>query len=188
MNQEFREQTDEDLLQHSRDGNVAAFGVLVRRYEPKVAATVIGMLGECDEADDIGQETFVRFYHALRMFRGDSGIGTYITRIAINLSLNELRRRERRRLLFKRIEPGNDAEEPAAIETLDQFEEREAIRRAMESLSPKFRAVVTLRLIEGYSTEETADILQIPLGTVLSRLRRALRKLQSMLHNYRESS
>ena len=186
MNQDLKDQSDEELLLRSRDGNVAAFGVLVRRYESKVAATVIGMLGNCDEADDVGQETFVRFYQALGAFRGDSGIGTYITRIAINLSLNELRRRERRLLLFKKIEPGNDPEEPAAKETHDQFEEREVVSRALESLSPKFRAVVTLRLIEGYSTEETAEILQIPLGTVLSRLRRAQKKLQSMLHTYKE--
>lgn len=186
MDRDLKQETDEELLRSSRNGNVVAFGELVRRYESKVAATVIGMLGQCDEADNIGQEAFIRFYRALKDFRGDSAIGTYITRIAINLSLNEIRRRERRRFLFKRIDPENEAEEPAVESNADHFEEKEIIRRALDTLSPKFRAVTTLRLVEGYSTEETAEILHIPIGTVLSRLQRAQRKLQSVLHNYKE--
>ncbi len=186
MDQDPKQQTDDELLKSSRDGNVAAFGELVRRYESKVAATVIGMLGHCDEADDVGQETFIRFYHALKSFRGDSAIGTYITRIAINLSLNELRRRERQRFLFKRIDLEHPSEEPKTEANIHHFEEEEIMGRAMETLSPKFRAVVTLRLVEGYSTEETAEILHIPIGTVLSRLQRAQQKLQSVLHNYKE--
>lgn len=174
------------MLKSSREGDVLAFGELVRRYESKVAATVIGMIGQCDEADDIGQETFIRFYRALKDFRGDSSVGTYVTRIAINLSLNEIRRRERRRFLFKRIDPENEAEEPAVESGAEQFDNEEIIRRAMDTLSPKFRAVVILRLAEGYSTEETAKILHIPVGTVLSRLQRAQRKLQLVLHNYKE--
>ena len=82
--------------------------------------------------------------------------------------------------------PENEAEEPAVESNADHFEEKEIIRRALDTLSPKFRAVATLRLVEGYSTEETAEILHIPIGTVLSRLQRAQRKLQSVLHNYKE--
>ncbi len=186
MQNDLKKQADDELLRSAREGNVAAFGELVGRYESKVAATVIGMLGQCAEADDIGQETFVRFYHALKSFRGDSSIGTYITRIAINLSLNELRRRERRRFLFKRIDPENEVDEPAVESGADRFDDKDIIRRAMDTLKPKFRAVVNLRLAEGYSTEETAAILRIPVGTVLSRLQRAQKKLQSVLHNYKE--
>ena len=186
MNKDLKHQSDEELLRVSREGNVAAFGELVRRYESKVAATVIGMLGKCDEADDIGQETFIRFYHALKSFRGESSIGTYITRIAMNLSLNEIRRRERRRFLFKRIDTENERDEPAVENGASHFEDKEIIRRAMETLSPKFRSVVNLRLAEGYSTKETAKILHIPVGTVLSRLQRAQKKLQLVLQNYRE--
>ena len=185
MPQDLRERTDAELLRSSRDGDFAAFGELVRRYEPKVAATVIGMLGRGNEADDVGQETFIRFYHALKSFREESSVGTYITRIAINLSLNELRRRKRRRFLFTPAEPDVEAEEPSADDS-SLFEQKEIIERALKTLDPKFRAVVTLRLIEGYSTEETATILQIPLGTVLSRLLRAQKKLQAVLHNYKE--
>jgi len=181
-----KKRTDEELLKASREGNISAFEELVRRYEPKVARTVVSMLGPVDEADDVGQETFVRFYYGLKHFRGEASIGTYITRIAINLSLNELKRRERRRSIFKRIETGSRNDEPAADNVLHHFEDREIIRNAMEKLNPKFRAVVTLRLIEGYSTRETADILRLPIGTVLSRLKRAQEKLQSILRTYKE--
>jgi RNA polymerase sigma-70 factor, ECF subfamily len=186
LHQDPRQRTDEELLRSSREDDVAAFGELVRRYESKVAATVVGMLGPGNEADDVGQETFIRFYHALKSFREEASIGTYITRIAINLSLNELRRRKRRRFLFKPTDPESDAEEPAADDTSDRFDKKEIIERALKTLSPKFRSVVTLRLIEGYSTEETAKILRVPVGTVLSRLLRAQKKLQTALHSYKE--
>lgn len=177
---------DIELLKSSRDGDVGAFGELVKRYESKVAATVIGMLGQCEEADDVGQETFIRFYHALHAFRGESSVGTYLTRIAINLSLNELKRRERHRFIFTKLDPDQETAEPAAENDVDRFEEKEILRRALETLPPKFRAVVNLRLAEGYSTEETADMLHIPVGTVLSRLQRAQKKLRLILQTYKE--
>ena len=84
---------DAELIKLAQDGEDAAFAILVTRYESRIAKTVIGMLGDTIEADDVGQETFVRFYRSLGSFRGDAGLGTYLTRIAINLSLNELKRR-----------------------------------------------------------------------------------------------
>ena len=86
-------QSDEELLRSARAGDEEAFRSLVERYEHKVAATVIGMLGPGDEADDVGQETFIRFYRAMGNYRGEARLGTYITRIAINLSLKALKRR-----------------------------------------------------------------------------------------------
>ncbi|HTR82218.1 MAG TPA: sigma-70 family RNA polymerase sigma factor [Bacteroidota bacterium] len=188
MNQDLKQSTDGELLQLSRSGDVAAFGELVRRYESKVAATVRGMLGNNEGADDIAQETFIRFYNALDRFREEAAVGTYVTRIAINLSLNELRRRKRRRILFKPLDPGDDVEEPSAAGDFEHFDKKEIVQYALEKLDPKFRAVVTLRLIEGYTTEETASILGVPVGTVLSRLLRAQKKLRTILNTYMEGS
>jgi RNA polymerase sigma-70 factor (ECF subfamily) len=173
--------TDEQLVAAAREGDKTAFKELVKKYESRVAATVIGMLGDCPEADDVGQETFIHFYRALGRFRGESSVGTYITRIAINLSLNELKRRKRRGSLFARSEPEvihNVPDERAAIE---YKQENAAVYVAIRKLKPEFRSVVVLRLIDGYSTEETAKILKIPAGTVLSRLARAQQKLRKML-------
>ena len=177
--------TDTELIQAVKNGNDKAFKELVLRYESRIASTVIGMLGNCPEAEDAGQETFIRFYRALPNFRGESSVITYMTRIAINLSLNELKRRKRRAILFK-----NKSEEYLANVADDNTnyntDEQEIIYKGLKKLEPKFRSVIVLRLIEGYSTKETAEILSLPIGTVLSRLARAQEKLKTILSPYLE--
>lgn len=136
------------------------------------------MLGHCTEAEDVGQETFIRFYKSLDKFRGDASIGTYLTRIAINLSINEIKRRQHRRKFFfsnphSKIENVPDTNEKKEI--------TEIVRLGIQKLKPKLRTVIVLRLINGYSTRETAQILNLPPGTVLSRLSRAQIKLKDIL-------
>lgn len=188
MDQNPIQRTDDELLDDARDGSTHAFAELMRRYQGKVAATVVGMLGNCEEANDVGQETFIRFYDALKKFRGDSSIGTYLTRIAINLALNELRRRKRRNFFFTSTDNDRDIPELPSASSTDQYENKELLDKALNRLDGKFRAVITLRLIEGYSTEETAAILHLPLGTVLSRLKRAQEKLHAILTSFKEGS
>lgn len=171
---------DAQLLDQIRNGNKGAFRDLIIRYESLISATITGMLGPCSEIDDIGQEVFIRFYKAIDKFRGESTIGTYLTRIAINLSLNELKRRKRRHQLF--IENNENFPEIADNSRTGNYDERpEIVQQALQKLEPKFRAVIVLRLIDGYSTEETAIVLKIPVGTVLSRLSRAQQKLKEIL-------
>jgi RNA polymerase sigma-70 factor (ECF subfamily) len=179
---------DEDLVEGARNGDDSAFKELVRRYERIVAATVIGMLGNCAEAEDVGQETFIRFYKGLKNFRGESSVRTYLTRIAVNLSLNEIKRRKRRRLLFsqKPLHDFHNVADPKAAGR--EGGDMDLVRRAIQRLDEEFRSVVVLRLIDGYSTKETADILGIPVGTVLSRLSRAQRKLREALPDDLRSS
>jgi RNA polymerase sigma-70 factor, ECF subfamily len=176
--------TDFDLIKSVQNGDQSAFSEIVRRHKSKIAATIYGMLGKCDEADDIGQEVFIRFFKSMNNFRGDSALGTYLTRIAINLSLNEIKRRSRRRFLTfdKMLSDGKDI--PAPIPFDSSNENSEIIQKAMESLNLKYRLVVVLRLVDGYTTEETAEILGVPLGTVLSRLARAQMKLKKYLEPY----
>ncbi len=173
------EQSDEELVENSRKGDLAAFKTIVVRHEGKVAGVVRSMLGTTPEADDVGQEVFIRFYEALTKFRGESAVGTYLTRIAINLSLNEIKRRKRRFSIFSREEEGWNKG------TIDDGRDlNEMITYEFNQLDADFRVVATLRLVEGYSTEETAKILGIPLGTVLSRLARAQKKLRSGLEKH----
>jgi len=146
-----------------------------------VAATVIGILGYCTEAEDIGQQTFIQFYKSLDKFRGDASIGTYLTRIAINLSINEIRRRKRRRRFFISNSENKIENIPDKKDTIDHKEAKEIVKKGIQKLEPKFRAVIVLRLINGYSTQETAQILKIPVGTVLSRLSRAQMKLKRII-------
>lgn len=173
--------TDQQLLEQARAGDNKAFEQLVKRYESQVAATVIGMLGKCDAADDVGQEVFIRFYKGLDKFRGEASLGTYLTRIAMNLSLNELKRRNRRQLFFKKPEGELTDAAISPDDSIMRHETQELVQNAIQKLEPGFRAVIVLRLIEGYSTGETAEILKIPRGTVLSRLARAQKKLREIL-------
>ena len=178
-----KSRSDQKLIDQARKGNEAAFRVLVQKYEPLVAATAIGMLGNGADAEDVGQETFIRFWGALDRFRGDAAVGTYLTRIAINLSLNALERRKRARGRFRSL----DAEEAGATPASDgrddeeKRDRREWVQAAVAKLKPEHRAVVVLRMIDGCSTRETAALLNLPEGTVLSRLYRGLEKLKELL-------
>jgi RNA polymerase sigma-70 factor (ECF subfamily) len=168
--------SDEILVNKSREGDLAAFKELVQRHEGRVAGVTRSMLGSTPEAEDVGQEVFIRFYESLKNFRGEAALSTYLTRIAINLSLNEIKRRKRKWSLF-----GSDEEGEHVAAEEDKRDLRELLSLELNRLDPDFRAVVTLRLIEGYSTEETSKILEVPLGTVLSRLARAQQKLRTGL-------
>jgi len=177
---------DSELVQQAKAGDLKAFEEIVKRHETKIAGVVIGMVGYSQAAEDIGQEVFIRFYKYLKKFREDSSLGTYLTRIAINLSLNELKSRKRRRLFFSDDENEMNNISVTPNESQEAGEERRLLQKAIDSLEPKFKSTLVLRLIEGYSTEETAQYLGIPLGTVLSRLARAQKKLREYLAPYIE--
>ncbi len=175
-------QSDVDLLERSKSGDASAFKQLVIRHERRVAGVVYSMLGRTPEAEDVGQEVFIRFYQSLGKFKGDSALSTYLIRIAINLSLNEIRKRKRNNVLFVSEEAGQNSKAPEVNQ-----DTKDMVQYELKKLDPDFQSVVTLRLIEGYSTEETSEILGIPLGTVLSRLSRAQKKLKSVLIKYMEA-
>ncbi len=172
---------EQELISQARKGNHQAFKEIVKKHEARVAATVIGMLGYCQEAEDIGQETFIRFYQSLDKFRGESSLGTYLTRIAINLSINEIRRRQRRRKFSFSKTDDKMENIPDTNNPNNQKEKKKIVQQGIQKLDPKFRTVLVLRLIDGYSTEETAQMLNLPVGTVLSRLSRAQMKLREIL-------
>jgi RNA polymerase sigma-70 factor, ECF subfamily len=181
------ETSDVELIARARTGDDRAFGVLVERYQGAVAATVIGMLGRGDDADDVGQETFIRFHRALDRFRGESSLKTYLVHIAMNLSLNALKRRRRSLLRFvSQNEHEVDAPEPrlGPDGDVDADELQVVVQHAVARLNEKHRAVVVLRLFQDCSTRETAEILGVPEGTVLSRLSRAMKDLEAQLEPY----
>jgi RNA polymerase sigma-70 factor (ECF subfamily) len=173
--------TDMELVKLAGGGNDQAFGLIVSRYQEQIARTVKGMLGETDGADDVGQETFIRFYRSLKKYRGDAALGTYLSRIAINLSLNELNKRKKVISLFKKDKDDRAGEVLYPVNEPERKDTKEMVDKALQKLDPGQRSVVVLRLLQGYSTKETADILDVPLGTVLSRLSRAQKNLKKIL-------
>lgn len=178
--------TDSHIISEVRAGNNWLYAELVRRYQRQVYSTIANLIGRCDELEDIGQEVFVRFYKSIHTFRGDSAVATYLTRIAINLSLNEIRRRKNWRNIFNRMYDAEDKEVvniPDGTNNTENDILKEHLEMALNRLSPDFKTVVVLRLVEGYSVEETAEILGIASGTVMSRLSRAQQKLRKYLNH-----
>ncbi|MDR3625356.1 MAG: RNA polymerase sigma factor [Ignavibacteriaceae bacterium] len=182
---ELENLSDMDLVLKSVSGDQAAFSIIVQRHKSKIASTVFGMLGESMEAEDIGHEVFIRFYNSMGNFKGESALSTYLTRIAINLSLNELKRRKKN--IFKSFFNLTPAEifNDISRKSMNDYEAKEVVDKCISQLSPKLRSVVILRLMDQYSTEETAEILNVPVGTVLSRLARGQKILKELLTPYR---
>jgi RNA polymerase sigma-70 factor (ECF subfamily) len=169
---------DQKLVTAVAVGNQQAFSTIVKKYETMIAKVAIGMLGNKADADDVGQETFIRFYRSAKQFKGDSSLGTYLSRIAINLSLNELKKRKSQRWLSFEDKYNSH---PKTEDAFKQADTAELVNKALEQLEPEFRSVVVLRMMQGFSTKETAQILDLPLGTVLSRLSRAQEKLREII-------
>lgn len=182
IEESYRQKEEDDLIKASLNGDKQAFSEIVSRYQGMVARTVKSMLGDSVYSEDIGQEVFIKLFYSLSDFRGEAKLSTYIQKIAINLTLNEIKRRKKFFSMFS--QKGNN--EMYEFEIADHGDEghreaREIVNRALLSLDPKFRIIVTMRMIQGYSTKETAEILDLPVGTVLSRLSRAQEQLKNIL-------
>jgi RNA polymerase sigma-70 factor (ECF subfamily) len=182
IKESYREADENELVTASLGGDKQAFGEIVSRYRRMVARTVKGMLGDSVFAEDVGQEVFIKLYYSLADFRGEAKLSTYIQRIAVNLTLNEIKRRKRFFSMFS--QKGNNEMHEIEVADHDTEEKREAseiVHKALQKMDPKFRIIITMRMLQGYSTKETAEMLELPLGTVLSRLSRAQDQLKSIL-------
>lgn len=178
---------EQRLIEDSVRGNSAAFGELVRRYQDRLYNAVVHIVGCRVEAEDVVQDAFVQAFVKLSSFKHDSKFYTWLYRIAFNVSIS--RRRRRRTELsveFSREttgdEPVDDEVSPSA--SLEQEEQRIQLQQAMKLLSDEHRAIIVLRHIEEFSYEEIADVLDIAVGTVRSRLHRARAQLLEHLRRF----
>jgi RNA polymerase sigma-70 factor, ECF subfamily len=173
---------DDELIKASLNGNKLAFGEIVNRYQKMVARTVKGMLGDSVFTEDVGQEVFIKLFYSLPEFRGEAKLSTYIQKIAVNLTLNEIKRRKRFFSMFSQKANNEMYEFEIADNDIEKrTEASEIVNKALLAMDPKFRVIVTMRMLQGYSTKETSEILDIPVGTVLSRLSRAQTQLRNIL-------
>lgn len=181
------------LLERCRGGDLAAFDIIVGLYQQRVFNVCYWMLGDREDATDAAQDAFVRAFRALHRFRGDCALGTWLHRIAVNVSLDAAQRRKRAPLPYTSLgnEESGEFPEPAdpgdnAQESADRRERRAVVRRALADLPEHHRAVLVLFDIQGHSYEEVAATLELPLGTVKSRLNRARLLLREKLEPQRE--
>lgn len=174
-------ETDETLITKAQSGDAVAFRAIVEQYQRDVLITVIGIVGDGDDVADIVQEVFIRLHKSLGKFEGRSTLKTYLTRIAVNLSLDGLRRRKRNQARQTSLDQVAAYKQFADTDLSDQKDNHDIVWGAIDQLPEKYRPVVVLRMIDGYSTQEAADILGVKYGTVLSRLSRAMEKMKELL-------
>jgi len=178
------EQDDGQLIRAACRGDAAAFGSLVRKYQDRLCTALSHICGSLDDAEDVAQEAFVQAYVKLRTFAGGSAFYTWLYRIAVNAAISRRRRRrEQTFALSKRDEPGLEPLDGGerADERLLREERAAAVRRALGRLSDEHRTILVLREIEDCDYDEIAQILELPVGTVRSRLHRARLQLKEHL-------
>ena len=175
--------SDNELIASSLQGDRSAFGALVLRYRRLVIGVAYRVSGDAVLAEDIAQEAFVRVWNKLPAFRPEGNFKGWICRIAANLTIDALRRRKPTVDITETSLPAL-ADGPEA--SLLKEERAAAVRKAIMSLPLHSRTALVLREYEGLSYKEIADVLDIPLGTVKSRLSDARLRLQSQLTQYME--
>ena len=175
---------DEELVERTLGGDMTAFETLVRRHRGLVHRVVGRVIGR-DDADDVTQDVFLRAFHRLGQFRGDSSFRAWLLRIAHNAALSSHAARQ----------PGNDVPLDESAETvsssdrtpahaLEDTERRERLTLKLQQLRQAHRTVLVLRDLEGLSYEEIATVTETPLGSVKGRLFRARQELIAILrHN-----
>jgi RNA polymerase sigma-70 factor (ECF subfamily) len=178
------------LVTDAKAGNYAAFEELVNRYEKKIYRLGLNITGSPEDAEEVLQETFLKAFQHLPEFREDSRFYTWIVRIAVNEGLMKLRKRRSDRSVP--MEDSEDDEGNVVIREFadwrpnpeQQFERMELesiLTNAARSLPPTFRTVFFLRDVEGLSTQETADLLNLTVSAVKARLFRARLQLRDEL-------
>jgi RNA polymerase sigma-70 factor (ECF subfamily) len=181
---------DLGLIDRALAGDNAAFEALFEKYREKVYRVVYGYVHDKDDALDVTQEAFIKAFKNLPGFERESGFYTWLTRIAINLAIDFRRRRARKKVvaLEDYMDPegkvGGSTGEPHPTRRLEERELRERYFQALEQLSEKHRTVFLLHTVEDMAYKDIASALDISIGTVMSRLHYARKRLQELLADY----
>ena len=170
------------LIRRARSGDREAFGLLVSRHQASVYRVVRGILAGAAECEDVTQEVFLKAYGSLGKFRGDSGLFTWLYRIAVNEAL-----RARRRRPWGTTESLPEVEAPPREGPDEDGPSLATLERLLRKLGDEFRSIVVLRDIEGMSYKDISDTLGIPMGTVESRLFRARQELRVLWRKSKEA-
>jgi RNA polymerase sigma-70 factor (ECF subfamily) len=188
--------SDEQLVRRAQEGDESAFDTLIRRYEKKITSHVYAMLRDYDRALDLAQETFLRLLTRVDAYRETARFSTWLYRISTNLAIDEIRRRRRWRMvpfLGKGDQEWQDpAERPVVLggprppspeAPLLEDERRTMVRQAVATLPPHYRSAVVLKDLQDLPYDEVAEILEVPVGTVKSRVNRARTMLKDSLRS-----
>jgi RNA polymerase sigma-70 factor (ECF subfamily) len=174
---------DAQLISQALAGQTAAFGQLVQKYQDRLYNTVVHVVGNAEDAKDAVQEAFVQAFLKLESFQGASAFYTWLYRIGFNVAATHCRRRgamrSAERIAVTDGHPQNAADDPG--ERLEREERCRQVRQAISQLPEEHRVVLVLREMDGCCYETIAEILDLPVGTVRSRLHRARMQLREQL-------
>lgn len=191
--------SDEELVARARDGDAAAFRGLYDRYHGRLFSMALGVVKNRPDAMDVVQDAFVKVHKNLHRFEGSSAFYTWLYRIGMNLAIDHVRKKKRGRELEydDAVAHDGDAAGDAGADAFPSSRRggapgKDALRKelggaiaeALGTLPEYHRAVILLREVEGYTYEEMADALDVPKGTIMSRLFHARRKMQAALEGY----
>jgi RNA polymerase sigma-70 factor (ECF subfamily) len=185
------------LVERARAGELAAFDQLVRQYERQVFRIAQHITQNREDAQDVVQDAFFKAYQKLEQFQGNSKFYTWLVRIAVNEALMRLRKRRTAKTVSMdedvQTEDGSLPRDfadwtPNPEQQYKQAELKEILQKTIQGLPPGFRTVFTLRDVEGLSTEETAEALNLSIPAVKSRLLRARLQLRERLSRYFRST
>lgn len=179
-------------VEAARGGDLDAFDRLVARHQERVFNQCRWILGDEDEAGDAAQEAFLRAFRFLAKFRGDAAFGTWLSHISLNVARDFAKKKKAAPRPFSALGSDDDPDfEPVSplispAESLLRAERQRAVQSAIARIPDHFRVVIVLYDLQGYSYEECAALLKLPLGTVKSRLNRARQALRESLGAERE--
>ncbi|MGI6663923.1 MAG: sigma-70 family RNA polymerase sigma factor [Christensenellaceae bacterium] len=174
------------LIKKAQEGEIEAFETLMQNYQGKIFALALRMTRNPEDAYDVAQESMIKIYRAIKKFKGKSAFGTWVYAITRNAALDYLRKRSRKTSHEQELPEYADlqlaTEESSLPEAqAEQRETRDYLLKLIDELPEVQKRAIILREIDGYSYEEIAEILQISLGTVKSRLFRAREALRDKI-------
>ena len=177
----MQDATDDQLMKRCVDGDETAFGEIVHRYKNALVNYLTHLVRSRDRAEEVAQDAFVRLYRNASKYREQERLGPYLYRIATNLVVTEVRREKRWSLLLPRLNASTSQFAPSPDATLLTDEIQRQVAAALKELPLKYRAPLVLFEIEEWPYEEIAKALEIPSGTVKSRISRARELLRRQL-------
>ena len=190
------EPDDRKLVEDARRGDATAFRELVTRHQRRAFAVALGMVHDPDDARDICQEAFLKVHKNLATFEGDAQFFTWLYRIVVNLAIDHLRKRRGQQVEFDDAQANDEPDEGGIAphrtgfdpaRALADKELRNQILAALDKLTPAHRTVLVMREVEGLSYQEMADTMKCSIGTIMSRLFHARKKMQSLLLEFRSA-
>lgn len=173
---------DSELISAFKNGDITGYNEIVRRYQKQVYWVIRKMVNSHDDADDLTQEVFIKIYSALKSFREESNLFTWLYRIATNYSINHIRKiKVKNTVSFEIVTEQVESKEKRSDETIDEKARRKILEKAIETLPAKQRAVFNLRYNENLSYEDISKIMNKSVGGIKANYFHAVKKLGDFL-------